>query len=123
MRSGEPAALLIGGRACESAGLVAAHRAAAATGEKVLGETFLARLERGAGPPSLDRLSYLAEFAADSTGPATRRRGLPGTRDFFAYPEAERLVPKDCQVHFLAGDGDDPVSALEALADAVARRS
>src|SRR5262245_41850335 len=51
LRSGEPAGLLIGGRATRERGLVAAHRAAAATGAKVLGETFPSRLERGAGLP------------------------------------------------------------------------
>ena len=34
------------------------------TGAKLLGETFPARLERGAGRPAVERLAYLAEFAA-----------------------------------------------------------
>ena len=34
-----------------------------ATGARLLGETFPARLERGAGLPGLERLAYLAEFA------------------------------------------------------------
>jgi acetolactate synthase-1/2/3 large subunit len=122
LRSGEPAALLIGGRAVRERGLVAAHRAAATTGAKVLGETFPARLERGAGLPRLELLSYLAEFAAVQ---------LEGLRhlvvvdckvpvSFFAYPcKPSSLVPDGCEVHVLAGDGDDPVAALEALADAV----
>jgi len=39
---------------------------------------------------------------------------------FFAYPsKPSSLVPDGCEVHVLAGDGDDPVGALEALADAV----
>jgi acetolactate synthase I/II/III large subunit len=122
LRSGGPAAILIGGRAVRERGLVAAHRAAAATGAKVLGETFPARVERGAGLPPLDRLSYLAEFAT------TQLEGLrqlvvvdcPAPVSFFAYPgKPSSLVPDDCQVHVLAGDGDDPVGALEALADAV----
>jgi acetolactate synthase-1/2/3 large subunit len=88
----------------------------------VLGETFPARLERGAGLPSLDRLSYLAEFASTQLD-GLRQLVVVDCRapvSFFAYPgKPSDLVPKDCQVHFLAGDGDDPVSALEALADAV----
>jgi acetolactate synthase-1/2/3 large subunit len=122
LRSGGPAALLIGGRAVRERGLVAAHRAAAATGANVLGETFPARLERGAGLPPLELLSYLAEFAAVQ---------LEGLRhlvvvdckvpvSFFAYPgQPSSLVPDGCAVHILAGDGDDPVGALEALAEAV----
>jgi acetolactate synthase I/II/III large subunit len=122
LRSGEPAGLLIGGRAVRERGLVAAHRAAAATGAKVLGETFPARLERGAGLPRLELLSYLAEFAV---------KQLDGLRhlvvadckvpvSFFAYPaKPSSLVPAGCEVHVLAGDGDDPVGALEALANVV----
>ena len=88
----------------------------------MLGETFPARLERGAGLPRLELLSYLAEFAAVQ---------LEGLRhlvvvdckvpvSFFAYPgKPSSLVPDGCEVHVLAGDGDDPVGALEALAEAV----
>jgi acetolactate synthase-1/2/3 large subunit len=122
LRSGEPAALLVGGRAVRERGLVAAHRAAATTGAKVLGETFPARLERGAGLPPLDRLSYLAEFASKQLE-GLRHLVVVDCRapvSFFAYPgKPSYLVPEDCQVHVLAGDGDDPVTALEALADAV----
>jgi acetolactate synthase-1/2/3 large subunit len=120
LTSGEPAALLLGGRALRAPGLIAAHRSAAATGAKVLGETFPARLERGAGLPPLERLGYLAEFAAmqldglrhlvivDAASPVS----------FFAYPEkASDLVPPGCEVHVLAAGSDDPVAALQALAD------
>jgi acetolactate synthase-1/2/3 large subunit len=122
LRSGGPVALLIGGRAVRERGLVAAHRAAAATGAKVLGETFPARLERGAGLPPLEQLAYLAEMAT------TQLVGLrqlvvvdcKSPVSFFAYPgKPSVLTPADCEVHFLAGDGDDPVGALEALAEAV----
>ncbi|HEY1278934.1 MAG TPA: acetolactate synthase large subunit [Acidimicrobiales bacterium] len=122
LRSGEPAAVLIGGRAVRERGLVAAHRAAARSGAKVLGETFPARLERGAGLPPLERLSYLAEFASAQLA-GLRRLVVVDCRapvSFFAYPgKPSDLVPDDCEVIILAGDGDDPVGALEALADAV----
>ena len=51
LRSGEPAALYIGGRALRARGLLAASRVAQASGAKLLSETFPARLERGAGLP------------------------------------------------------------------------
>ena len=39
---------------------------------------------------------------------------------FFAYPgRPSYLVPPDCQVHVLAGPGEDVAGALEALADRV----
>src|SRR4051812_23307635 len=63
LRTGEPAALLLGGGALRERGLVAVSRIATATGAKLLCETFPARLERGAGLPSVERLGYLAEFA------------------------------------------------------------
>ena len=122
LRSGGPAALLIGGRAVRERGLVAAHRAAAATGAKVLGETFPARLERGAGLPPLEQLAYLAEMATPQLA-GLRQLVVVDCKapvSFFAYPgKPSVLVPDDCEVHVLAGDGDDPVGALEALADAV----
>jgi acetolactate synthase I/II/III large subunit len=122
LRSGEPAALFVGGSVLRERGLVAASRVATATGAKLLAETFPARLERGAGLPAVDRLGYLAEFAAmqldglahliviDSKAPVS----------FFAYPgKASYLVPEGCEVHVLAAGSDDAVAATEALADAV----
>jgi acetolactate synthase-1/2/3 large subunit len=122
LSSGEPAALLVGGRATREAGLVAASRIAATTGAKLLCETFPSRIERGAGVPAVDRIAYLAEFATmqleglkhlvvvDSKSPVS----------FFAYPgKPSDLVPDGCAVHVLATGADDVVGALEALADAV----
>ena len=116
------AALLLGGRALRADGLHAASRVAAATGAALLGETFPANLERGAGIPAVERLAYLAEMAqaqldgvrhlvlVDATSPVS----------FFAYPDkASDLVPPGCTVHALARPGEDAAGALEALADAV----
>lgn len=123
LRSGEPCLLLLGGAALHRAGLEAASRIAAGTGARLLAETFPARLERGAGLPALDRLAYLAEFAAAQlTG--VRQLILAGARapvSFFAYPgQASSLVPGQCRVHQLAGPGDDVPAALEAMAELVA---
>ena len=95
-------------------------RVTATTGAKLLAETFPARLERGAGLSPVERLGYLAEFAAlqldglahlvlvDAKSPVS----------FFAYPgKASDLVPDGCQVHVLASGADDAVTALESLAD------
>jgi acetolactate synthase I/II/III large subunit len=122
LRSGEPAALFVGGRACRADRLVDASRVANATGAKLLAETFPARLQRGAGRVPVDRLAYLAEFAAmqleglehlvlvDAKSPVS----------FFAYPgKASDLVPDGCQVHVLAAADEDVAGALAALADAV----
>jgi acetolactate synthase-1/2/3 large subunit len=118
----EPAALFVGGRACRADALVQASRIANTTGAKLLAETFPTRLERGAGRVPVERLAYLAEFAAmqldgvkhlivvDSKAPVS----------FFAYPgKASDLVPEGCTVHTLCGQAGDPLEALTALADAV----
>jgi acetolactate synthase-1/2/3 large subunit len=122
LRSGERTALLLGGSALGDRGLRAAARVAAATGATLLGETFPARLRRGAGLPPLERLSYLGELASvqlegtrhlvlvDAASPVT----------FFAYPDRPGdLVPDGCTVHRLAEPGEDAPAALEDLVDAL----
>lgn len=120
--SGEPVTLLLGGAAVREPSLRAASRIATATGAKVIGETFPARLQRGAGVPALDRLGYLAEFAIAQLA-GTRHLVLVGAKapaSFFAYPnQPSSLVPDDCEVHVLAAGPDDAADALERLADAL----
>ncbi|MEV0738220.1 acetolactate synthase large subunit [Streptomyces sp. NPDC050549] len=123
LRTGEPAALLLGGAAtCEPA-LGAAGRIAAATGARLLCETFPARLERGAGLPAVERLGYLAEGAMAQLD-GVRHLVLVGARapvSFFAHPGLPGvLTPDDCQVHTLATTADDIPAALGDLADTVA---
>jgi acetolactate synthase-1/2/3 large subunit len=123
LRSGEPVALLLGLGATRERGLVAASRIAAATGAKAFTETFPARLERGAGLPTVERLGYLAEQVQwQLTG--VRHLVLVGARSpvsFFAYPgKPSEVVPQGCQVHVLAVLGEDTAQAVEHLADMVA---
>ena len=123
IRSGEPCVILLGGAGMTRPGLEAASRIASATGARLLGETFPARHERGAGIPAVDRLAYLAEFALMQLDGA-RHLILAGAREpvsFFAYPgQPSVLVPGDCQVQALACPGEDVPGALTALADLVA---
>jgi acetolactate synthase-1/2/3 large subunit len=92
----------------------------------MLGETFPANLERGAGLPAVERLGYFAEMAqaqldgvqhlilVDAASPVS----------FFAYPgKPSDLVPPGCVVHTLVRPGEDAPAALEALADAVGASS
>ncbi|MTE16923.1 acetolactate synthase large subunit [Nocardia aurantiaca] len=123
LRTGESAVLLIGGPATGVRGLEAADRIAAATGVRVLAETFPARLTRGAGVPAIERLGYLAEQAAFQLD-GVEHLIVAGTRapvSFFAYPGKQSdLTPKGAAVHTLAGLDADVVGALEQLADLVA---
>jgi acetolactate synthase I/II/III large subunit len=122
LRCGEPAVLLVGGDACRAGGLAAAARIAAATGARLLAETFPARLERGAGLPAAGRLAYLVEAAQHQLSGAAHLV-LAGARSpvaFFAYPgKAGDLVPDGCTVHQVAGPRR-AAAALEALAELVA---
>ena len=122
LRSGEPAVLLVGGGAVRARGLVAASRIANATGARLLCETFPARIERGAGLPSVERLGYLAEFTIAQLEGAQHLvlAGATAPVSFFAYPGVPGyLVPEGCEVHTLATASDDVADALDALADSV----
>ncbi len=123
LRSGEPAVFFVGGAATRADGLAAASRIATATGATLIGETFPARLERGAGIVALDRLSYLGEMAQAQLADA-RHLVLVDVADpvsFFAYPgKPSRLAPEGCAVHTLAEGRDDVGGTLAALAEMVA---
>jgi acetolactate synthase-1/2/3 large subunit len=123
LRSGESCVILLGGTGMRRPALEAASRIAAATGARLLGETFPARHERGAGLPAVSRLAYFPEVAAGQLTGA-RHLILAGARSpvsFFAYPGVPGpLVPAGCRVHVLAEPGDDVAGALASLADLVA---
>jgi acetolactate synthase-1/2/3 large subunit len=95
---------------------------AATSGALLLGETFPANLERGAGIPAVDRLAYLAEMAQAQLD-GVRHLVLVDAKSpvsFFAYPEkASDLVPPGCTVHTLVRPGEDAAGALAALAEAM----
>jgi acetolactate synthase I/II/III large subunit len=120
------AVLFLGGNALSERGLRAASRIGAATGARLLAETLPARMERGAGLPSVDRLAYLAE-QAEAQLAGVEDLILAGTRSpvsFFAYPgRASDLVPAGCSVTVLAEPDQDAEAALEYLADLVAART
>jgi acetolactate synthase-1/2/3 large subunit len=115
--------LFLGGRALSERGLRAASRISAATGARLLAETFPARMERGAGLPAVDRLAYLAE-QAEAQLAGVEHLILAGARSpvsFFAYPgQRSDLVPDACSVAVLADKEQDVETALDLLADLVA---
>jgi acetolactate synthase-1/2/3 large subunit len=119
LRSGRPAAFLVGGRACRADALALAGSVAAAHGAKLLTETFPARLQRGAGRVAAERLAYLAEMATaqlDGLGHLVLVDAKSPV-SFFAYPDKPSdLVPDGVQVHTLARPGEDVTAALQALA-------
>jgi acetolactate synthase-1/2/3 large subunit len=122
LRSGRPTVLLLGGRALREHGLLTAARVAAASGCRLIHETFPTRLERGAGLPAPERLGYFPELALQQLD-GVAHLVLVGARRpkaFFGYPDQPSdLVPAGCEVIELAGPELDGGATLEALADAV----
>jgi len=122
LRSAERPVLLLGGRALRESGLRAAARVVAATGARLMSETFPARLERGRGIPGSERLPYFPEQAIEALSDHDTLV-LAGARDpvaFFGYPDTpSRLAPPGIPVVELASGDDDSAAALADLADAL----
>jgi acetolactate synthase-1/2/3 large subunit len=125
LRSGEPAALLLSGGALHADALESAARIAAASGARLLCDTFVPRLARGAGRARVDSVPYFAEAAVAALAPL-RHVVLVGTKPpvaFFAYPgKPSHLLPEGCAVHTLATPAEDARAALEALCDVLGAR-
>ncbi len=116
LRSGEPAVILLGGTGLTRPALDAASRVAAATGARLMAETFPARHERGAGVTAVDKVAYFVELAAGQLA-GTRHLILAGASapaSFFAYPgKPSTPLPAGCSVDVLAAPGDDVPGALD----------
>jgi acetolactate synthase-1/2/3 large subunit len=120
LRSGEPAVLLLSGKALRARGTELAGRIAAKTGAKLLAQSFNARSERGAGRVSVDRIPYPVDPAVQVLAPF-RQFVLVGAKApvaFFAYPgKPSLLAAEGAAMHVLARPEEDQIAALEALAD------
>ncbi len=125
LRSGAPAALLLGGVGVHDQALLWAGRIAAKTGCKLLGEFNNARLERGAGRVAVQRVPYVVEQAV-ALLQDLRHIVLAGAKppvSFFAYPGKPGLLADPaCRFTELATVAQDIEAALEALADELGAR-
>jgi len=121
LRSGKPSVLLLGG-------VITAERAAMcdrirqACGVRVIMDTFMPRVQRGAGRADVERLPYFGEQAADVLQ-GTEHLILVSTQPpvtFFAYPDKPNwLTPEGCELHTLVERDGDIDGALLALAEAL----
>jgi len=122
LQSGEPTALLMTGRVLQDEGIEWAGRIAAKTGADVLCQTSNARLERGAGRFSVDKLPYPVDQALERLA-RFKHIILIGAKSpvaFFAYPnKPSRLEPDGCQIHTLTLPTEDGLKGLAMLADRV----
>ncbi len=125
LRSGEPAVLLMSGRALSEAALDFAGRIAAKTGASLMAATFNARMARGGGRVPINRLPYPVDLALKALAPFRHIILVETKRPvaFFAYPDKPSLLaPEDAQMHVLSERGQDSLKALEWLADELGAR-
>jgi acetolactate synthase-1/2/3 large subunit len=123
LRAAKRTAILIRGAGLLAEGLEQAGRVAEATGAKLICDTFVPRLQRGAGRVEIDRIPYFAEQIVDFLA-GYEELVLVGAQppvSFFAYPgKPSWCTPEGCRITYLAQPHEDSVGALRALADAVA---
>lgn len=123
LRNGRRTTILLAGNSLDEAGLLAAGRVAAATGARLLCDTFTPRLARGAGRVPIERIPYFAEQIV-ATLAEVEQLVLVGAKPpvaFFAYPDKPSTgLPASAEVLVLAHPHEDGRGALAALADAVA---
>ena len=119
--AGSGAAILMRGDSLRGRGLEAAGRIAAATGTRLLCDTFAPRLERGAGRVAVERLPYFAEQIVETMA-TVEHLILVGAKppvSFFAYPGKPSWCTADgTAITYLAHAHEDGVGALEAVASA-----
>jgi acetolactate synthase-1/2/3 large subunit len=115
-------ALFLGGMALREDALEQAGRIAAATGARLICETFTARLQRGAGRVAVERLPYFGEMAAELLKDLTCIVfvGAKPPVSFFAYPgKPSWLSPAGADLIELASARDEALETLRGLADAL----
>jgi len=119
-RGGAGVVLLLGDQGLSAEGLALAHRIAAATGCRLVAQGSNAKMARGQGRVSLDRVPYVVDVAVKAMAD-TRHLILAGARKpvtFFAYPnKPQTSIPDDAEIHLLARSEQDIVEALARLAD------
>ena len=120
LKQGKDCAIMVGGRALCEPHLSLVAKIAKKSGARIISEVFPARVQRGSGRPTVERLAYLAEMAE------VQLRGLKhliivDTKppvSFFAYPGKESyLVPDGCSVHCLVTPEDDIASILASVSE------
>lgn len=113
--------LLVGSPSLTEQGLIALGRIAA-TGVRVMTDTFVSRIPRGAGRYAPDRMLYFGEMAMADLGAADLMAycTTKPPAAFFAYPDAPLLlIPEGCATETLAELTENGPAALLALADAL----
>ena len=122
LRSGEPAMLILGGKALRAEALALAQGIADAAGARMLSQVSNARIERGAGRTPIERVPYPVDMAVATLAGLKHLVlvGAPAPVGFFAYPNKPgHMAPPDCEVHVLARPEHDLLDALMRVAEAL----
>ncbi len=117
-----PKCLFLGGRSLREDALIQAGRIAAATGCRLVAETFSTRHQRGAGRVAVEKLPYFGEQAEAflKEFETIVFCGAEPPVSFFAYPDKPSwLSPPDANLVRLASLREDALAALTGLADAL----
>ncbi|XOV84760.1 MAG: acetolactate synthase large subunit [bacterium] len=119
LRSGKPSVILMNGAITEQRAAWA-DQIAQASGARIVMDTFVGRVQRGAGRAEVQRLPYFGEQAAELLA-GTEHLILVSTQPpitFFAYPDKPNwLTPEGCELHTLVERDEDVDGALAALVD------
>ena len=120
LQSASNSCLFLGGRALREEALHHAGRITAATGCRLVTETFFARQARGVGRVATERLAYFGEAATEQLA-GTDLLVLAGTKapvSFFAYPDKPSvLAPQSATQCTLVDRDGNALDALQRLAD------
>jgi len=122
LNEGRKAAILMRGGALRERGLAAAGRIAAQTGARLLYDTLVPRIERGAGRVKAERIPYFPEDAAEflrDTGLLILVGATPPVSIFASPNSPSWFTPKGCNILYLAHEHEDGVAALDAVAEAL----
>ena len=120
LRNANNSCLFLGGRTLREEGLKQAGRIAAATGCRLISETFFARQARGVGRVATERLAYFGEAAAEQLAglDSLVLAGAKAPVSFFAYPEKPSVLAPDTAKKTVLADAEvDAVDALTRLAN------
>ncbi len=119
LRSGKPSVILMNGTITQERAAWA-DQIAQATGARIIMDTFVGRVQRGAGRAEVQRLPYFGEQAAELLA-GTEHLILVSTQPpitFFAYPDKPNwLTPEGCELHTLVERDEDVDGALAALVE------
>jgi acetolactate synthase-1/2/3 large subunit len=106
-------------------GLAVAGQIATKTGARLIAQFTNARMQRGHGCVSVDRMPYVVDQTLRVLA-GLKHIVLVGSNmpvAFFAYPDKpSKLFPDDCREHVLAQPDEDQIAALEMLCEAVGAR-